>query len=43
MGRVTRSHPQEAFDRDQGDRRMIKAVLVGAACVIFLLVLVGWL
>ena len=38
MGRVT-----EEFDLDRGDRWTIKAVLVGAACVIFLLVLVEWL
>ena len=43
MGRVTRSHPREAFDRDQGDRRMIKAVLVGVAGLLFSLVVLGWL
>ena len=43
MARVTRSHPQEAFDRDQGDRRMIKAVLVGVAGLLFSLVVLGWL
>ena len=40
---ICRKRVPEEFDLDRGDRGTIKAVLVGAACVIFLLVLVGWL
>ena len=43
MDRVTKNRPLEAFDRDRGDRRTIKSVSVGAATLLFLLALLGWL